>query len=157
MEPDYIDRIAGARSWRMANTMFARMGGLLWADAMLEPWPMGSEYAAKCEAGCALVPGEDHICGIYAWYDVGTMAQVWHPPGDFRRARGVVSARGGVVLHERGWRAEFVRVEAIFDDVPDDDLPIPKHAIAEAYDVPVIKPEDYEKFCRERGLVLHPS
>lgn len=157
MEPDYINRIGGARGWRVANTLWARMGGLLWADAMLEPWPMGEEYAAKCETGCASVPGEDHVCGIYAWYDFNTMVQVWYPPGDFRHVRGVVSARGEVVLHERGWRAEFVRVEAIFNDVPDADLPIPKHAIADAYGVPIIKPADFEVFCRERGLVLRPS
>ncbi len=152
--PDYTARIAGARSWRVANTLWARMGGLLWADAMLEPWPKGEEHEAACPAVCGDAPGEHCRCGIHGWFDYETMVKTWHPGEGFARVRGVVGARGGVWLHELGWRAQYATVEAIFDDVPDDALPIPKGEIAEAYGVPVIKPEEYADFCRERGLVL---
>ncbi len=153
---DYINRIAGARSWRVANTLWARMGGLLWADAMLEPWPTGEEYAASCPAmRCHDVPGFGCKCGIHAWYDVESLVREWYRPEDFRHVSGIVSARGGVVLHDLGWRAQYARVEAILaDDVPDEDLPIPKRTIAEAYGVPLVAPEDYAGFCASKDLVL---
>src|SRR3954447_19462468 len=130
-------------------------GGVLWADVILEPWPNGEEYEASCTRGCHDGPGEDCACGIHAWFDYPTMVSKWYPHNDrWRHASGVVSARGVVWLHEHGWRAQYVTVEAILDDVSDDDLPIPKGEIAEAYGIPIVKPEDYADFCQEQSLVL---
>ena len=152
--PDYTDRVAGARSWRVANTLWARMGGLLWADAMLEPWPKGEEHESACGYGHADGPGENCSCGIHGWFDYETMVKTWRPGKDFARVRGVVGARGVVWLHELGWRAQYATVEALFDDVADDALPIPKGEIAAAYEVPVIRPEDYHAFCEDMGMVV---
>ncbi len=140
----------------MANTMWARMGGLLWADVILEPWPVGEEYRAKCDDNPEhRPPAEGCNCGIYAWYTVESLVKEWYKPEDFRHVSGIVSARGDVQLHDRGWRAEYVRVEAILDDdVPDEDLPIPKRTIADAYGIPMVIPSDYEAFCEEQGLAI---
>ena len=153
--PDYTDRVAGARSWRVANTLWARMGGLLWADAMLEPWPKGKEHEAACRVVCAGDgPGENCRCGIHACFDYETLTAVWSASAEHAHVRGVVGARGVVWLHELGWRAQYATVEALFDDVADDALPIPKGEIAAAYEVPVIRPEDYHAFCEDMGMVV---
>jgi hypothetical protein len=83
------------------------------------------------------------------------MVREWYSySDDFRHASGIVSARGVVWLHDLGWRAQYASVEAILDDVPDDRLPISKGTIAEAYGVPLVKPQDYADFCQEKRLVL---
>ena len=141
--PDATARVAGARSWRIANTMWARLGGLLWAHAMLEPWPVG-EYEAACSLTTIPheIPGEHCTCGVWA-------------PTDYRHVSGIVSGAGVMWLHEAGWRAQRAKVEAIFlDDIPEEMLPTTKREIASAYDVPIIHPEQYEEFCEERGLLV---
>ncbi len=156
---DYIDRIAGARSWRVANTMWARMGGLLWADAMLEPWPVGEEFRATCTVTGIPheIPGELCSCGVWAWYTPEHLVNHWrgYNSEDCRRVTGIVSGAGVMWLHELGWRAQQVRVEAIFkDDVPEELLPTTKREISAAYDIPVIVPEEYATFCEKQGLAM---
>ncbi len=58
-------------------------------------------------------------------------------------------------LHDLGWRAQRVRVEAILqDDIPEGMLPTTKREIADAYGIPIITPGEYEAFCQERELTL---
>jgi hypothetical protein len=46
-------------------------------------------------------------------------------------------------------------VEAIFTaGAPDEDLPIPRQVIAEAYGAALINSEDYKAFCAKRGLSI---
>lgn len=156
---DYINRIAGARSWRVANTMWARMGGLLWADAMLEPWPVGKEYEATCSLSKVPheTPGEHCTCGIWAWYNPMQLISHWHGYNseDYRHVTGIVSGAGVMWLHELGWRAERVRVEAILqDDIPEEMLPTTKRELSDAYGIPIIALAEYESFCEDRGLIL---
>ncbi len=157
--PDYTARVAGARSWRVANTMWARMGGLLWADAMLEPWPVGKEYEAACTASRIPheVPGELCSCGIWAWYNPENLVSHWrgYNSEDCRRVSGIVSGAGVMWLHALGWRAQRVHVEAIFkDDIPEEMLPTTKREISAAYDIPIIAAEEYEAFCEKQALVM---
>src|SRR4051794_39621213 len=100
--PDYTTRIAGARSWRVAHTPWVRMGGLLWAHSMLEPWrPVGKEYVATCpRSGLPHeVPGEHCDCGIWAWYSPEQLASRWLTP-DARHTSGIVSGAGVMWLHD---------------------------------------------------------
>lgn len=41
--PDYINRVAGVRIWRVAPNLWAQLGGLLWAPGMKEPWASGDD------------------------------------------------------------------------------------------------------------------
>src|SRR5215208_4537544 len=95
--PDYIaEGIAGCRQWRLANILWARMGGLLWSDAMLAPWPRSGEYVAECQSYQAAyragyfqgrdhqVPDERCGCGIYAWLNPGSVTRTPAMPEDFR-------------------------------------------------------------------------
>ena len=155
--PDSIHRVAGARSWRVANTLWAKLGGLLWADAMLEPWPVGKEYEATCSLSSVPheIPSELCRCGIWAWYNPELLVTEWYAPEDYRHVSGIVSGAGVMWLHDFGWRAERARVEAIFqDDIPEEMLPTTKREISDAYSIPIIAPEEYEAFCENRGLVL---
>jgi hypothetical protein len=157
--PDYIGRIAGARSWRIAPTVWARMGGLLWSHAILDPWPDGEEHEASCHTELGHrrpheVPHEHCTCGILAFYDYETLVRSRFGPEDFRHVNGIVSAHGVTWFHDVGFRAQYARVEAIFDDgVSDAALPTPRSEIAEVYGVPIIGVADYEDFCDERGLI----
>jgi hypothetical protein len=155
--PDYIQRIAGVRTWRVAPTMWARMGGLLWASAMLEPWTTGEDHVAHCHHDPGHVPPADGCaCGVYAYYT--PMSVLWHRGSleDPYHVSGVVSGWDEMLLLEHGWRAQFGRVEALFDHplMPEVELPIPKEEIAEAYGAEIISPIDYDEFCQRRNLVL---
>jgi hypothetical protein len=154
--PDYVGRVAGARNWRVATTLWAKMGGLLWAHAILEPWPTGKEYEAACvgvpnhappAAGCS--------CGVWAFFNPELLATSGYGVEDPRHVSGVVGAAGDVELAERGWRAQRATVEAIFaDGVSDEMLPVTRQEIADAYDIPIIRRNDYDAFCEARGLII---
>ena len=161
--PDYMAAIAGARAWRLAPNLWAKMGGHLWSKALLHVWSDGEEVVAKCDLGHP-APAKRCMCGVYAWYDVDLMQRNGFAPGDHKTIAGVVAGRGRVIRGHRGyWVAERAVVLAFFDDghpAPKTEvlegsgvyLPTKKSA-AEAYGVPVIKYEDYEDFCDEYGLI----
>jgi hypothetical protein len=159
--PDYIERVAGVRIWRVAPNLWAQLGGLLWAPSIKEPWPTGEEYVASCPTHPDHAPpAEGCMCGIYAFYNptLADKGGYWpnpHAPLFNRLLAGVVGAAGDVVLHEHGLLAERVRVEAIFvDGAPDAELPIPRAEIAAAYNADLIYARDYEAYCASRGLIV---
>jgi len=159
--PDYINRVAAVRSWRVAPNLWAQLGGLLWAPGMRQPWPTGEEYYASCPGNPDHVPPAPGCgCGIYAFYSPALAEEGGYWPGAGggpynRVVAGVVGAAGDVELHEVGLKAGSVIVEAIFAaGVADAELPIPRAEIAAAYGTEVIDADDYEAFCTERGLVV---
>jgi hypothetical protein len=102
--PDYTGRVGGVRCWRVANTLWAKLGGALWADSALEPWPDGEEYEATCiHKPVHVSPVEDCSCGIHAYHYFGGLVRHWYKPHDFRHVSGVVSGRGRIYLHDLGW------------------------------------------------------
>jgi hypothetical protein len=145
----------------VAPTLWAQLGGLLWAPAVQEPWPTGEEYYASCAAAPDHVPGENCSCGVYAFYTPG-MAKTggcWVPvPGQLlynRIVAGVIGAAGDIELGEYGMRAERATVEALFaNGAAEQDLPFPRSEIAHVYGAEVIGAGEYEEFCRWRGLVV---
>jgi hypothetical protein len=158
--PDYVNRVAGVRIWRTAPTLWAQLGGLLWAPSMKEPWPTGEEYVAACPAVPDHTPPADGCsCGIYAFYnpELAALGGYWPEPSPLynRLLVGVIGAAGDVVLYDHGLLASRATVEAIFiDGAPDNELPIPRAEVAAAYDATLIYARDYEAFCVERGLVV---
>jgi hypothetical protein len=159
--PDHFERGAGVRIWRVAPNLWAQLGGLLWAPNVKEPWPTGEEYAATCPAHPDHSPPEDGCsCGIYAFYTPEHAAAGGYWPdegGPFftRLVAGVIGAAGTVDLHTHGLLAARVTVEAIFTaGAPDEDLPIPRQVIADAYGAALINGKDYKAFCAKRGLSI---
>jgi hypothetical protein len=157
--PDYTGLVAGVRTWRLANTMWAKMGGWLWSLAMTDCWRKGEEWKeAECRHGHR-IPGDDCMCGIWAFFDVETMERQFGPvftaapaaPGGERYAHvsGIIGAGGDLVEHEHGFRAQYAKVMAIFED----ELPTPKREIAEMYHCPIVAPQEYDAFCLEHGLI----
>ena len=150
--PDHIGRVAGCRVWRIAPTLWARMGGLLWATWMREPWQNGKEHEAICPPrGCPNPPLKECTCGIYAFSDesgmdrqnpIGKVGGFWH-------VGGVIGASGRILPALYGFRAAKAKVMAIFND----DFPTDKEEIAHAYGVPIIDRRDYDAFCAEAGLL----
>jgi len=160
--PDYLNRAAGVRIWRVAPTLWAQLGGLLWAPGMKEPWPTTDrEYVASCATfPDHAPPAEGCSCGFYAFYTPhlaekgGYWPQVMSPLYN-RLVAGVVGVAGEVEPAEYGMRAERATVEAIFTDGADDaELPIPRQELAADYDAKLIDSRDYEEFCAERGLIV---
>jgi hypothetical protein len=152
--PDYQGLVAGVRTWRVANTMWARMGGWLWSWAMLDCWRKGVEWKeAECRNGHR-IPGDDCACGIWAFFDYQTMARELGPvrggPGEpYDYVAGIIGAGGDIVEHELGFRAQYAKVLAIFSD----EWATPKEEIAAQYHSPIIAPGDYDSFCLDHRLI----
>jgi hypothetical protein len=151
-----MELVAGVRTWRLANTLWAKMGGWLWSLAMTDCWRKGEEWKeAECRHGHR-IPGDKCMCGIWAFFEVETMENELGPvfvpgvPGEaYEYVSGIIGASGDIVVHELGFRAQFAKVLAIFED----DQPTPKREIAESYNCPIVAPSDYDAFCTERGLI----
>jgi hypothetical protein len=161
--PDYMAAIAGARAWRMAPTLWARMGGLLWSHAMLNVWPDREEIVAECDAGHP-APAAGCSCGVYAWKSAEALLGTHYAPRDHKHIAGVVAGRGRVIRGHAGyWVAERATVVAFFDDghpspikevYPGSGVYLPtKEEVAEAYGVEVINYGDFEDFCDEYELI----
>lgn len=156
--PDYVDPIAGARSWRTAPTIWARMGGLLWSHAMMNPWRDAEEIVAACDIGHP-APQRGCMCGVWAWKNPAIMKKEGMMPRDHYHASGIVAAAGRVIEGEIGWKAERARVVAFFDHGVSVPAGYPTPAvgdIAEIFEVPLLRFEDYEDFCRAQGLEVWP-
>jgi hypothetical protein len=151
--PDYFDLVAGVRTWRVANTMWARMGGWLWSLAMTDCWRKGEEWKeAECRYGHR-IPGDNCACGIWAFFDYETMTKelpsLSHHGEPYEYVCGIIGAGGDIVGHELGFRAQYAKVLAIFSD----EWPTPKGEISKMYHCPVLAPTDYDAFCDEHGLI----
>jgi hypothetical protein len=150
--PDYLGLVAGVRTWRVANTMWARMGGWLWSLAMLDCWRKGKEWKeAECRRGHR-IPGDKCGCGIWAFFDVETMESelgLVPAPGEVEYVSGIIGAAGDIVVHDLGFRAQYAKVLALFED----DYPTPKNEIAESHHCPIVAPADYGVFCAEHDLI----
>jgi hypothetical protein len=161
--PDYSGRAVGVRTWRLANTTWAKMGGWLWSLAMTDCWRKNVEWKeAECQLGHR-IPDERCMCGIWAFFNVETMEEefgsrlITAPTTQFatspRGARceyitGVIVADGDIVIHDKGFRAQYAKVAAIFNDP----FSTPKQEIAESYGCSVIAPSEYDVFCTAHGL-----
>ena len=159
--PDYMAPIAGARAWRLAPSLWARMGGFLWSHAMINVWPDGEVKIAECDVGHP-APAKGCSCGVYAWYRPDIMHKRRYAPTSHEHIAGVVAGRGRVIRGDIGyWVAEEVAVLAFFDDgYPSpvvhvqDGIYLPTKAdAAAAYGVPVIQYSEFEDFCDDYGLI----
>lgn len=156
--PHFTRPIAGFRNWKVAPNRWSQMGGYLWAAVQLEPWPTDRDHEAHCTMSKHTAPQRDCHCGVYAWYsplqlvDDGFSASFEDPA----HVTGIISAWGDIEPGTLMFRAQYARVEAIFDhpSMPKVVLPVSKEDIAEAYGAAIISPLDYEAFCEERGLIL---
>jgi hypothetical protein len=158
--PDYSGRAAGVRTWRLANTTWAKMGGWLWSLAMTDCWRKNVEWKeAECRQGHR-IPDEECMCGIWAFFDPQTMQEEFGSlaihllrrmtpePERYEQVTGVIMADGDIVIHQKGFRAQFAKVAAIFDDP----FPTPNQEIAKSYGCPLIAPAEYDVFCAVHGL-----
>jgi hypothetical protein len=59
-------------------------------------------------------------------------------------------------LHNSGWRAQYAKVEAIFDhpSIPADGLPHSKQYIADKLGAELIAPHEFEELCERRNLKI---
>ena len=89
--PDYLAPIAGARAWRLAPNLLAKMHGMLWSMAMLKVWPNGKEMVAECDSGHP-APARNCWCGVYAWINPSAMAK-----------HGYMPPRPGAYFGRGGW------------------------------------------------------
>ncbi len=156
--PDYYGLVAGVRTWRLANTMWAKMGGWLWSASMTDCWRKGTAFKeAECVQGHR-IPGEGCMCGIWAFHNVEAFEAEIGPilehsyvfgTDRFDAAAGIIGAAGDIIDCEYGFRAQFAKPLAIFEDgkAPS------KDEIAASYGCHTISPEDYDAFCYEHRLI----
>ena len=152
-------RVAGVRTWRLAPTLWAKMGGWLWSLTLSDCWRKGEEYEwkeAQCDFGHT-PPGEGCTCGIYTHHGTG---ELFHPARSPRSAlqavlplemaSGVILADGQIIPGQTGFRAQYAKVAAIFDPgLPA--LATPEE-IAEHYRCDIITVDEYDAFCIKHDL-----
>jgi hypothetical protein len=160
---DYIlpaGRVAGVRSWRLANTLWAKLGGWLWSHAMTDCWRKNVEWkAAECPGGHP-IPGEGCSCGIWAFHNPHIIDEQYGPllpprtveEEPFQHVRGVIIADGNIIPATLGFRAQYAKVAAIFEDGYDALALATKEEIAGHYHCDIIAPEDYDTFCAKHGI-----
>jgi hypothetical protein len=153
-------RVAGVRTWRLAPTLWAKMGGWLWSLTLTDCWrrsdadPSFEWKDAKCDFGHT-PPGEGCTCGIYAYHAPTRLTQTHiltptMPRQVLESASGVIIADGTILPGAWGFRAQYAKVAAIFDPgVPA--LATPEQ-IAEHYRCDVISVGEYDAFCAKHGL-----
>ncbi len=76
--------------------------------------PMGAGRARKAHR----VPGRYCGCGLYACTDPAALIRTVGPQTDDDLTLAGVIGGGRVIVHERGWRAEYAKVVAISDELP---------------------------------------
>jgi hypothetical protein len=93
---------------------------------------------------------------VWAFLDVETMVREFGPVftssltnEHYEHVSGIIGAAGDIVEHEKGFRAQYAKVLAIFEDAHT----TPKLEIAESYRCPIVSPDDYDAFCEERRLI----
>jgi len=133
------------------------MGGWLWSLAMTDCWRKNIEWKeAECRVGHR-IPDENCGCGIWAFFTPEMMKQTfgersWRAsvaPGDSpEEVTGIIVADGDIVIHAKGFRAQYAKVAAIFED----GFPTPKDEIAASYGCPIIAVDEYDVFCAAHGL-----
>lgn len=186
--PDYFEPIMGVREWPVDEE-----GYLHSLTGKGDRWEPGEEQAAKClrpHYGALIsvigarfnpvtgvfkldepeeepkheAPTKGCMCGLYAWYDRDCAEEHGDGPLGMQRVRGVVSARGRVVLSEYGFKAEYMKLEAIVAEEATValwgatvGLKGAHRVLARRYGVPLIEPGEVAAFCEERGAVLAPD
>jgi hypothetical protein len=149
-------RVAGVRTWRLAPTLWAKMGGWLWSITLSDCWRrMDSDPAfewkeAKCDFGHS-PPGEGCTCGIYAYHEPSGLGRMPMPES----ASGVIIADGEIIPATLGFRAQYAKVAAIFDFGTPTFGPPPlatPEQIAEHYRCDIITVGEYAAFCAKHGL-----
>jgi hypothetical protein len=102
-EETIIDSLRGYRYWAMEDDRLVSAHHLV--------WPAGEWAVATCD-NCKVVPSQNacagygYGCGLYA---------ASTPTGEirFHGIWGVIEAKGRIVMHARGFRAEYARVIAL--------------------------------------------
>ena len=141
--------------------MWSRMGGWLWALVRTDCWRPGEWHEAECRMGHR-IPGDSCDCGLYGFHNVEFMEREFGlpvsssmgmpaiPTEPLHEARGVIVADGDIIPYSRGFRAQYAKVVAIFDDGAEA-IATPQH-IAADYRCEVITPGQYDMFCIKHGL-----
>jgi hypothetical protein len=98
----------GYRGWRVRESTLYSFSG--W-----RAWPDDGPKLALCwrnvlPVKAHLAPGAGHNCGLYAWKE--PPSKVWSPRG-MAAVWGVVELVGKVVVHARGFRAQYARPVAV--------------------------------------------
>jgi hypothetical protein len=122
--PDLIEPIVGYRAWRVRD-------GKLMGVHYPVPWQPGEPLSATCGSRRDhAAPGEGCTCGIHATRDEEGLRlnYLFGMPAVY----GSVKLWGKVVVHERGYRAEFGYPRELY--VADERM---REAL-EAYDIPVV-------------------
>ena len=126
-----IDTLRGYRFWTAG-----RSGYLSSANSFV--WAPGEWAEAEC-ISCTVVPAQDacqgsygHGCGLYA---AGSPSRV-----DKHFPWGVIEAKGRIVVHDAGFRAQYARVIALVRPSEDKHLRAVE-AAGRRYDVPVLPEE----------------
>ncbi len=88
-------------------------GGQVYSALAPFPWAGRLERMASCHRCGSDAPSAACTCGLHASYSAGHVLDQYAQY--FVRFLVLVEAQGLVILHERGWRAEYCAVHAIVE------------------------------------------
>jgi hypothetical protein len=120
--PDYISPIVAYRLWQWDSAGLRSLNGARWIPGqalaarcnLVKVWEVGRIRHVSHDA-----PQPDCRCGVYASKSLDDLRSMRFWDGG---VRGEAWLWGGVVEHERGWRAEFAYPRTLI--LPTDILPI---------------------------------
>jgi hypothetical protein len=104
--PDLIEPVVAFRKWRVVD---GRLRSLYEPIYWFEPMQRADCRAANRDSPPHSAPHSGCTCGIYASHE----PDYEFPTVDYRGVSGIVTAWGGIEVHDDGIRAEWVQVEAL--------------------------------------------
>lgn len=107
--PDYVAPLLGVRQWAVTRSL--RLRSAYFPYSFVPSWRVGGEYVASCATHGTAAPEVRCGCGLYAHYDLLLSRKLGWISRNM--VRGIVAASGDIVLHQRGFRAERMRLVAL--------------------------------------------
>lgn len=132
--PDVVEPLVGYRVFNVED-------GLLTSTVVGQVYEPGEDAHAECKAitfyeDKHVAPGPNCQCGFYAFKSIEELS-VWHGWDEEDQVVARVLLWGSVMPHKRGYRAEWMRIDALFLD---DTSCIPRTVkwAAKSYDVDLV-------------------
>ena len=145
--PDLVNPVIGWRAWGWTDSRYltsqivgsgtAPFGHYIWHDKHMTAECMPTPFTPSAQRPSAshVAPGERCFCGLYAYHE---QPSSWTEvaPGQIR---GLVKAWGEVMVHLRGFRAQYMEILAInFPALHSAGRQYFVREVAAKYDVPLV-------------------
>lgn len=111
MEPprNVTSHVYAYRAWRLFGSHLVSFSVGLWpSDKPMQATCIKNFFGFWGKHG--ITPDEECGCGVYAWKHI---PEKWNLPSGIVPVYGVVELTGKVIVHQRGYRAQYARPVAV--------------------------------------------